>query len=139
MRTRIFLLIVLSFCLVVAVEGQKRLAEFPFDLHTRAMNVNTAIGVGVFQVKVSSPDVLTQVPIITESDEVTKSMFFQFTVGYSAANNINIALAPKVGNKVRITHIEFRVRFGSTNNGNAGFSFQKIPKRYKIHKSDLWE
>lgn len=138
MRTRIFLLIVLSFCLVVAVEGQKRLAEFSFDMHTRAMNVNTAIGVGVFQVKVSSPDVLTQAPrIITESDEVTKSMFFQFTVVYNVGNNnINIALAPKAGNKVRITHIEFRVRFGSTNSGNAGIFISKDPQT--VQNTQIW-
>jgi hypothetical protein len=139
MRTRSFLvLIVLLFGLVIAVEGQKRLAEFPFDLHTRAMNVNTAIGVGVFQVKISSPDVLTQAPqIITESDEVTKSMLFQFTAGYSVANNnINIALAPKAGNKVRITHIEFRVRFGSTNKGNAGIFISKDPQT--VQNTQIW-
>jgi len=120
------------------MSAQKRLAEFPFDSHIRAMNVNTAIGFGTFQVKVTSPDVLTQAPqIITDVDDVTRSMFFQFTAGYSSSNNnINIALAPKAGNKVRITHIEFRVRFGSNNSGNAGIFISKDPQT--IQNTQLW-
>jgi alpha-L-arabinofuranosidase len=126
--------------IIVSLTGlaQKRLAEFPFDTHNRAANVNTAIGFGVFTLKVSSQDVVLQAPVImTDTDDVTKVMYFKFQASYSSSNNnLNIALAPKAGNNVRITHIEFRMRFGSTNIGNAGIFISKDPTM--VTNTQIW-
>ncbi|MFA5418444.1 MAG: T9SS type A sorting domain-containing protein [Bacteroidales bacterium] len=128
----------LSIIVCFTGNAQKRLAEFPFDVHNRAVNVNTVIGFGIFTLKVSSPDVVLQAPVImTDTDDVTKAMFFKFQAGYSAStNNFNIALAPKAGSNVRITHIEFRVRFGSTNSGNAGIFISKDPTT--VANTQIW-
>ncbi len=137
-RTKFIIAVVLFLFLNMSIIGQKRLAEFPFNAHTRAINVNTAIGFGQFQVKVASSDVLTQAPVIyLEDDEVTRSMFFRFSANYSSSvNNISIALAPKAGNKIKVTHIEFRIRFGSNNRGNAGIFISKDPET--IENTLLW-
>lgn len=121
----------------VPLSAQKKLAEFPFNDHIRALNVNTAIGFGQFRVKVSATSVLVQSPgVVTDGDE-GKAMFFRFNAGYAVAtNNISIALAPKPGNDVKITHLEFRVRFGSINSGNAGIFISKDPLTQE--NTQLW-
>ncbi len=132
----VLLVLFLSFSMLVT--GQSRLAEFQFNDHLRPVNVNTSIGFGQFNLKVSSPDVVIEEPTIkTEQDEVTKAMFFQFQAFYSVANNnVNIALAPKAGRNVRITHIEFRIRFDSNRDGNAGIFISKDPET-KIN-TQIW-
>lgn len=123
-------------CFNLTFYAQKRLVEFPFDSHDRAMNVSTAIGVGLIQFKVSSPDVLVQTPgIIADGSET--SYFSQFNASYNVTNNnIYIALAPKLGNNVKITHIEFSVRFGLVNSGNAGIFITKDPSF--VSTTQLW-
>ena len=48
----------------------------------------------------------------------------------------SIALAPKQGNNVKVTHIEFSVRFGSVNSGNAGIFISKDP--FFVSTTQLW-
>ncbi|MCX6309081.1 MAG: hypothetical protein NTY32_09750 [Bacteroidia bacterium] len=111
--------------LSVSVSAQKKLAEFPFELNDRAINVHTAIGLSFIQIMVATPDVLVQTPIVMADGDVN-ALFFQFKGNYGVAtNNISFAIAPKQGSNVRITHLEFRVRFGSTNTGNAGVFMSK--------------
>ena len=133
-----FLLILFSLIITCSSTAQKRLAEFPFDIHNKPVNVNTAIGFGTFTLKVTSQDVVLQSPIIlTDTDEITRAMYFKFKAGYNAGtNNISIALAPKAGSNVRITHIEFRMRFGSNNNGNAGIFITKDPTT--VVNTQIW-
>ena len=121
-------IVLITFIIVsINVSAQKKLAEFPFESHSMAMNVNTAISVSKIQIKVATPDVLTQTPVVVTDNDVN-SLFFKFNASYSVANNnISFAIAPKPGNNVRIKHIEFRVRFGSSNSGNAGIFISKDP------------
>ena len=135
---RVNVLVGLMCWLAVSGFGQKRIAEFPFDTHTRAMNVNTAVGFGSIQLKVADPEVLEQTPtVITDTDDVTKVMFFKFKANFNAStNNIHVALAPKQGNKVKITHIEFRLRFGSNKSGNAGIFISKDPET--VNNTLIW-
>lgn len=137
-KTLRYILTGLSIIICFSTHAQKRLAEFPFDVHNRAVNVNPAIGFGSFKLKVASQDVVLQAPVImTDTDDVTNVMYFKFQAGYSSAtNNLNIALAPKAGNNVKITHIEFRVRFGSSNSGNAGIFISKDPAT--VTNTQLW-
>lgn len=135
MKTRV-LILTLIWSLNFSLIAQKRLFEFLFDAHDRAMNVSTAIGVGQIKYKLSSPDVLVQTSgIITDGSE--KSYFFQFNASYNVANdNMYIALAPKQGNNVKITHVEFSIRFGLINSGNAGIFISKDPAF--VSTTELW-
>ena len=128
--------IALMIIISVQISAQKKLAEFPFETNTSAINVNTVIGISKIQSKIASPDVLLQSPAVM-LDGTVNAMFYKFNANYSvAANNINFALAPKQGNNVRITHIEFRVRFGTVNVGNAGIFISKDPT-YAV-STQLW-
>ena len=131
---KITLAFILNFNL--SLFAQKRLVEFPFDSHDRAMNVSTAIGVGQIQYKLASPEVLVQTPgILTDGSET--SYFFKFNASYDVKNNnMYIAVAPKQGSNVKITHIEFSVRFGLINSGNAGIFISKDPSF--VSTTELW-
>lgn len=109
--------------------SQRKLAEFSFDNHDKAINIVAAIGLSGIEMKAASSAVVLQAPIVmtdTMPDVDVSSLFFQFNASYSLVNNnIHFALAPKQGNNVKITHIEFRVRFGSLNVGNGGIFISK--------------
>jgi len=116
--------------------AQKRLAEFPFDTHNKAININSAIGISTIRIKTSSLDAIVQAPDVVLDTDVN-SLFFQFNTNYNpTTNNINIAIAPKLGNNVKITHIEYSIRFGSVNSGNAGFFISKDPEL--LSNTQLW-
>ena len=128
--------IALMIIISAQIFAQKKLAEFPFETSTTPLNVNTAIGMSKIQLMIASPDVLLQSPSVILDGNVN-AMFYQFNANYSVvANNLNFAIAPKQGNNVRITHIEFRVRFGSVNVGNAGIFISKDPT-YAV-STQLW-
>lgn len=136
MRGRDRMLIGILLVFVGVVNAQRKVFEFAFDSNDRVTNASIAIGVSPIQTKVTSQDVVVNAPaLITDGSE--KALFFQFNATFNAsANNINIALAPKSGNKIKITHIEFSARFGSVNSGNGGIYISKDP--LMDSKTELW-
>lgn len=121
------ILILIVLLITNSLFSQKQLIQYSFDSNMNPTSVDSSIGVGAFMVKVASSDLLIQKPTVI-TDGTVSSMFFRINANYDVStNNTSFAIAPKAGNNIKITHIEFRVRFGSLNSGNGGIFITKDP------------
>ncbi|MCK9508658.1 MAG: T9SS type A sorting domain-containing protein, partial [Pigmentiphaga sp.] len=72
------------------------------------------------------------------ADGNDKSLFFQFKTTYNPSHdNIYVAIAPKEGRSIKITHVEYRIRFSKINSGTCGVFISKDPTFTNL--SQIWK